>query len=359
MAAMIFSWKRVSCLLALLLCLCVTAQAEPADPAEPAPQAESASPAETDPSAGTIGRNPYLDIALSALEEGNPILTRYNALTDAQITPMLPTGMPYFFGGQNYDRLLTVGTVQETTRYGIKGQKYVYGFDCVGYVRYIQTQLGDELVPSLSEMILKRTGAYKDYVLTELMELTAPFSLSWNSDSIMVAPDKRVKKPKKYPDKETERETYARVSSLLEPGDLLTANHGGRHVMMFIGTLRQYGFSAEEAGEMADYLDYPLFINCVWNPDYIERMAGYIAEQGLKALPNRGGVCVTIVGPRTEDAPHMIPDTERVKRPKNFYYFDLQGYHLSLLDMSTATSYVWWRTPAEKRGISQQNATNQ
>ena len=79
---------------------------------------------------------------------------------------------------------------------------------------------------------------------------------------------------------------------------------------------------------------------------------GEWTEEGLKALPNRGGVCITIVGPRNADAPHMIPDTERVQRPKNFYYFELEGYHLSVLDLSAATSYVWWRTPAEKRGTA-------
>ena len=299
-----------------------------------------------------IARNPYLDIALSCLEKDNLILTRYNEITGADIQPMLETGMPYYFGGQDYSRLLTVGSVWETTRYGIKGQKYVYGFDCVGYVRYIQTQMGDELIPSLSDMILKRTGQYKDYVLTEIAEITAPFSLSWNSDAVVVSAGKRLKKPKKYLGFEEEQAAYKQVAELLEIGDLFTANHGGRHVMIYIGTLREYGYTAEEAGELGSYLDYPLFINCVWNPDYVERMEKYIADNGLKALPNKGGVCITIVGPRTEDAPHMIADTERVQRPKNFYYFELEGYHLSLLDLSDATSYVWWRTPEDKRGIN-------
>ena len=126
--------------------------------------------------AAAVVRNPYLDIAFSCLEEGNPILRQYNEIAGADIQPMLKTGMPYYFGGQDYSRLLTVGSVWETSRYGMKGQKYVYGFDCVGFVRYIQTQMGDELIPSLSEMILKRTGMYKDYVLVEVAELTAPLA---------------------------------------------------------------------------------------------------------------------------------------------------------------------------------------
>lgn len=304
--------------------------------------------------AGLVTRNPYLDIALSCLEADNPILNSYNEITGAGIEPMLETGMPYFFGGQDYSRLLTVGTVMEDSRYGMKGQKYVYGFDCVGYVRYIQTQMGDELVPTLQNMITRRYSDYKDYCMTELMEITVPFSVSWNSETITITAANKVRKPRKYPGKEAEMEAFAQVSSMLVPGDLFAANHGGRHVMMYIGTLRQYGFTAEDAGELGEYLDYPLFINCVWNPDYVERMQNYLTENKLNALPNKGGVCITIVGPRNSDAPHMIKDTERVKRPKDFYYFDLQGYHLSVLDLSAATSYVWWRTPADKRGLNNQ-----
>ena len=134
-----------------------------------------------------IARNPYLDIALSCLEKDNPILNRYNEITGADIQPMLETGMPYYFGGQDYSRLLTVGSVWETTRYGIKGQKYVYGFDYVGYVRYIQTQMGDELVPSLTSMITQRHSKYKDYTLWNIMEITAPFSVSWNNPTILIS----------------------------------------------------------------------------------------------------------------------------------------------------------------------------
>ncbi len=320
-------------ILFLLICMmcCACASAEEAD-------------------AGAVVRNPYLDIAFSCLEEGNPILTKYNALTGANIEPMLKTGMPYYFGGQDFSRLLTVGSVWETTRYGIKGQKYVYGFDCVGFIRYIQTQMGDELIPSLSNMINTRYSTYKDYCLVDLMEMTVPFAISWNGETIKIRAGKEIKKPRKYPGLEMEHETFVEVAHRLEPGDLFVANHGGRHVMMFIGTLRQYGYTVEDAGELGEYLDYPLFINCVWNPDYVARMEAYIAENDLKALPNKGGVCITIVGPRTETAPHMIEDTEREKRPKNFYYFNLGDYHLSLMDLSTATSFVWWRTPADKRG---------
>ena len=312
----------------------------------------AAAPAEE--SAAAIQRSPYLDVAFACLEKGNPILDRYNALTGAAVEPMLETGMPYYFGGQNYSRLLTVGTLLETSRYGMKGHKYIYGFDCVGFVRYVQTQMGDEPVPSLSEMINKRYSAFKDYCMTDLMELTVPFAISWNGETIKVSPDRQVKRPRKYPGPEAEKETFEEVARRLVPGDLFAANHGGRHVMMFIGTLRQYGYTAETAGEMAAYLDYPLFINCVWNPNYVERMARYIEANGINARPNWGGVCLTIVGPREADAPHMTPDTERTKRPKNFYYFELEGYQLSLLDLSTSTSFVWWRTPADKRGIAQQ-----
>ncbi len=339
--------RLTALLLALLVFLgCVWASAEETGAGSP----EEAAPADD---ARLIKQNPYLDIALACLEEGNPFLVRYNEITGAGIVPMLKTGMPYYFGGQDFSRLLTVGKLWETTRYGIKGKKYVYGFDCVGFVRYIQTQMGDPLIPSLSTMILKRTDkAYKDYCLSEVMELTVPVSTSYNSTQITVAPGKRIKKPKKYPEAETEHEIFTGVSEMLEPGDLLAANHGGRHVMMYMGTMRQYGYTEETAGEMAGYLDYPLFINCVWNPDYVPRMEAYIAENGLDALPNKGGVCVTVVGMRYKDAPHITKDTERVKRPKDFYYYIVEDYHLSVLDLSAASSYVWWRTPEALRGTA-------
>jgi len=55
---------------------------------------------------------------------------------------------------------------------------------------------------------------------------------------------------------------------------------------------------------------------------------------------------------RYQDAPHITKDTERVKRPKDFYYYIVDDYHVSVLDLSAASSYVWWRTPEALRGTA-------
>ena len=49
---------------------------------------------------GSLTPSPVLDAALSLLEEGNPFLERYNLLTDSDIQPKLPYGVPYLYGGQ-------------------------------------------------------------------------------------------------------------------------------------------------------------------------------------------------------------------------------------------------------------------
>ena len=85
--------------------------------------AEEAAPeAGTDAAETTaVVRSPYLDIAFSCLEAGNPILRQYNEITGADIQPMLETGMPYYFGGQDYSRLLTVGSVWASTAWALSG----------------------------------------------------------------------------------------------------------------------------------------------------------------------------------------------------------------------------------------------
>ena len=128
---------------------------------------------------------------------------------------------------------------------------------------------------------------------------------------------------------------------------MLAAKYGGRHILMYIGTLRQYGYTAETAPELADYLDYPLMISCYNDPNSKERMQRYIDENGLDARPNLGGVTVSIVGVPDAKAPHMRDDGA-----KEFYYFELGDYQLSVYDVTICTSYVFWRTIPEDRGVT-------
>jgi hypothetical protein len=107
---------------------------------------------------------------------------------------------------------------------------------------------------------------------------------------------------------------------------------------MYIGTLADYGYTAENAPELAKYLDYPILIHCGSNPAYKERYAKYVGDNHLNCNITSGGVSISIVGVHTEDAPHVYPDPK-----ENFYYFNLDGYMLTIYDIFNTTSYVWFR----------------
>lgn len=257
------------------------------------------------PGHALIERNEYLDVAFTCLEKGNPFLERYNELTGADIQPIVDCGVPYFFGGQNVDNLFKVMKLREDSTYGKTGEKQLVGFDCIGFTRWIQDEVGDKRSPSLYDM-LNKWGQYGKYMLNDLKEET----------------------------------DFTKVAQQLEIGDFLVGNIKGRHILMFMGTLRDYGYTEDTAGDLGAYLDYPLFINCGNDPNYIARTQKYLEENDKAyADPNRGGVTVSIAGLTYEGAPHMRDDGA-----KPFYYYDLNGYQVSVYDLTVATSFRYWRT---------------
>jgi len=271
-------------------------------------------------------QNQYLDAAFPALEEGNPFAARYEEATGADITPLISIGIPYTFGGQDARYLFKVRKITQVSKYGAVGTKCVWGFDCSGFTRWIQQQVGDPTHPSLSQMILKRSQ-YKAYRLEELVLKGGKYTPSYFKGEKLSAEE---------------------IAERLQVGDLLAAKHSGRHVLMYIGTLRDYGYDEESAGEAAAFLDYPLMINCGNDPNYITRTQQYIDENGLDAKPSKGGVTVSIVGMAETDAPHL---NESGAKP--FYYYELaDGYQLSVYDIVGASSYIFWRTPANERGTA-------
>ena len=243
-----------------------------------------------------------LNAAFSMLEEGNPILERYNEITGADVQARYPLGLPYFFGGKNESLLMTVCYATETTKNFITGQKYLYGFDCSGFANWINFQCGKPQLDSLEQMITNR-GLYRDSQL-----------------------DINNVKPKN-------------LFLVLEIGDYLVASAGGRHIMMYIGTLEDYGYTAQDAPELADYLEYPLLVHCGLCPPYSERYQAYIDENNLDCNTTDGGVAITIVGMPVGDVPHHLYQDHY-----DHYYFDLNGYFLRVYDIDAATSYVWFRT---------------
>lgn len=259
-----------------------------------------------------LEQSKYLDAAFTLIEEGNIFLERYNEITGATVEAKYPDGVPYFFGGNNYDLLYTTRKCWETTKFYRKDSRYIYGFDCSGYTRWINSVTGREKHPTLQDMILNygKYGQYHVYSKRNEQEIPA----------------------------------YDQLQYTLKVGDFLVAKRGARHIMMYIGTPRDYGFTAENAPEIAEYLDYPLVIHCGSNPFYGERFTRLIAEneeyKRLNCLTTNGGVCVSILGVPAEKMPH----TTTVQNVEYKYFLiDEDNYMLTLWDLEPATSFVWYR----------------
>jgi hypothetical protein len=242
-----------------------------------------------------------LNAAFSMLEEGNPFLLRYNEITGADVKPRFPLGLPYMYGGKDESKLLTVQYAIESTKNFTAGQKYLYGFDCSGFTNWINFQSGKPQHDSLPPMIENR-GLYKR---NQLKVKDIPFD---------------------------------RLYQTLEVGDFLVASSDGHHIMMYIGTLSDYSYTAESAPELADYLTYPLVVHCGLCPPYAERYQAYIDANGLNCNTTDGGVAIAIVGMPVSDAPHYL-----YTQNYDHCYFDLDGYFLRVYDIAAASAYVWFR----------------
>lgn len=248
-----------------------------------------------------VEENVLLDTAFEMLEADNPILARYNEITGADVQVRYELGLPYFFGGKDPDLLMTIGYAQENMGIYQEGQRYLYGFDCSGYMDWINAETGRPKNDTLEYMITKY-GEYKENQL----------------------PIKNV--------------PYDELKDYLKVGDYLVTKVNRRHIMMYVGTLTDYGYTAEEVPELADYLNYPLLIQCGKNPTYGERYETYIEENNLNCGTTNGGVGFTIVGMHIEDAPHFVHAYK-----SDTYYFDLDGYMLTIFNIYETTSYVWFR----------------
>ena len=275
-----------------------------------------------------LERSPFLDAAFSALEKDNIFQRRYNEITGAQVESLFELGIPYFFGRQtNYRGELVNGDwimekypdyprkiCFETTKFYRKDQLYIYGFDCSGYTRWIYDQCGLPIHPGLNDMNTKDS---------EKVHHVFNGGTNWNSDSKPMPP-------------------YTELKDHLKVGDLLNTKHGARHIMMYIGTLADYGFTAEEVPDLADYLDYPLVIHCGPSPVYGERFEQFIQEneEYSKCKTTNGGVEVSIVGIPADAAPYHT----RVQiTDYDYFLIDGGNYMLTLRDIEEATSFCWYR----------------
>ena len=260
-----------------------------------------------------------IEAAFGLLEEGNPFAARYGQITGQEITALFPLGVPYMFGGKNgmglwrsYPDYGRWYCMQGSDYYRV-GLQYFYGLDCTGFTQYVNQQCKLPKHGSLSDMM--NTYAARDHHLYDQTPGKTP-------------PD------------------FAELKDTLQAGDLLLIRRAGaryRHIMMYIGTLRDYGYTEEQEPELAAYLDYPLVIHCGNSPVYGERFQQLIDSDPVRYSQTHttdGGVQISIVGVAPEDAPVH----GRVQQT-DYDWFVMRdgGYVLTVVNMENLTSFCWYR----------------
>ena len=264
-----------------------------------------------------------LEAAFELLEEGNPFVQRYEEQTGRKIEPLFAYGVPYFYGGLSGSKGngwfymaypdYFVKQCEKGSGYFEPGKKYFYGLDCTGFTRHVYKACGREAHPSLSDIMTQ-----------------------WEQKQYHVY-DSR---------KGYEAPPYDQLKDTLQIGDLLVIKHEknkSRHVMMYIGTLRDFGYTAEEEPTLAAWLDYPLVIHCGLSPFYGERFQKLIDEFPDKygrCTTTDGGVAVSILGVRPEDAPEH---GHVQKTDYDWFVMNDGGYVLSEINLSDVKYYAWWR----------------
>lgn len=261
--------------------------------------------------------------AFELLEEGNPFVKRYEKLTGKEIEPLFPCGVPYYYGGLSGSKGsgwfymaypdYFIKTCEKGSGYFRVGKKYFYGLDCVGFTRHVYKACGMQPHPSLADIMTV-----------------------WEEKAHHVY-DSR---------KGYEAPPFEQLKDSLRVGDLLVVKHEksrSRHVMMYIGTLRSFGYTAEEEPALVPWLDWPLVIHCGLSPFYGERFQRLIDENPEKyggAVTTDGGVAVSLLGPAPEDAPEHghVQNTD-------YAWFTMNdgGYQLTVVNLTDVKYYAWYR----------------
>lgn len=275
------------------------------------------------PAFAEVERSPYLDAAFSCLEKDNIFQRRYNEITGANVESVLELGIPYYFGGNDMERITSRAPEYsrykcwETTKFYRKDKLYVDGFDCSGFTQWVYAQVGMPRHDSLSNMILK-------------WEYERNGSHLYNHRPGHEMPP------------------YDQLKDTLQVGDLLVGKQSARHIMMYIGTLADYNFTSEEVPELAEYLDYPLVIHCGTSPVYGARFQEYIDNGGEyfeKVNTTNGGVQVSIIGVPLDKAPVQ----EHVQiTDYSYFLLDNGNCPLTIWDLPSCTSFCWFRFPEDQ-----------
>ena len=239
------------------------------------------------------------EASLSLLEADSPFIARYDDTADSLMTASLPLGVPYYYAGGSEEKFLRRFFPTTTTNYYQDSHMYLCGLDCVGMTHLVYEKCGLERHPSISDLLTEGVG-------TDTLLGTDP--MEW--------------------------------FMLLQPGDLIAVKHGSYHILMYLGTMRQFGWKEAAAGEAADLLDAPLVIHCGGNPFYYERYKKYIADQGFRnTYPPDGGVTVSVIRKTDKDAPHST-DTSW---GKHFGWYEFRdGKPLLIFPLDDCTDVAWY-----------------
>lgn len=272
-----------------------------------------------DLSGGTVTRNAFLDQALAMLERGNPFQARYNYLTGAQVESLFPLGIPYFWGGRSYTitkerwpEYTTREAWQSSPVFYQKGTVYLYGFDCVGFVKNVYSLAG---LPIQGDILDLRDRTYCDAGQHVYCDDVYPLPADWTE-----------------------------AARNMQIGDIMEIHHPRNHVMIYLGTLRSFGYTAEQLPALADYLDYPLMLQSGGNPYSYLRFQSWIASSSdartRGASPTDGGASVCILGVPRERAELVMEVHDETQ-----YGFDVEGSCVTIMSFGNVRDYFVYRMP--------------
>ena len=159
---------------------------------------------------------PMLDHAFSLLEEGNPFIARCNSATGASVRARMPLGVPYLWGGRTASHVfakepdyVVLPAWSSSPAYYRKGLNYLYGYDCYGYVAWVWQETFGYKMDTMDMMFWDRDHHVMNSALTPEAD-------------------------------------FASLMKALRPGDLMLVEHPGRHIGIYVGTLRMYGYTEED-----------------------------------------------------------------------------------------------------------------
>ena len=246
-----------------------------------------------------IQEEPWFDAGFQLLEEGNPFLAMYDETAGSLISSRYPLGIPYYFGGMDGEKLMQRYHPQQTTGWYRSDRLFFRGLDCGGLTQMVLEESGLEPHPHISQLVSRAAGAA---IFTE--------------------------------------NTPDRWSLFLAPGDLIAMDHGHYyHILMYLGTLRSFGWTAETAGEAASLLDQPLVLHCGGSPFYYHRYLDYIEEMGYKdTCPPDGGATVSVILPDLTGAPH----TETAPWLTEYGWYMLGEDPLLIFPLTGCSSLAWY-----------------